>query len=51
MGKREPVAEEGAVIKSEVVEEKDRKKWEDLNLVKPILRAIKELGFKHPTNI
>jgi superfamily II DNA/RNA helicase len=46
------VTADGVVpVKSEVIEEKDRKKWEDLNLVKPILRAVKELGFKHPTNI
>jgi superfamily II DNA/RNA helicase len=29
----------------------DKKTWDDLKLVKPILKAVRELGFKHPTNI
>lgn len=27
------------------------KKWSDLKLIKPILRAVGDLGFSHPTNI
>ena len=50
MGKREP--ESSSLAPKKVVkEEKERKKWEDLKLIKPLMRAIRELGFKYPTNI
>lgn len=34
-----------------VLEETDHKKWSELKLIKPILRAINDLGFKYPTHI
>jgi superfamily II DNA/RNA helicase len=48
LGKRDPVEESKKPTKTE---EKNRKKWEDLKLIKPLMRAIRDLGFKYPTNI
>lgn len=51
--KTQRTAEEifGPNIKEKKKEEKKGKTWSDLKLIKPILRAISDLGFKYPTNI
>ena len=37
--------------KKKMIEKKKGKTWSELKLIKPILRAINDLGFTHPTNI
>ena len=37
--------------KTKKLDQVHHKKWTELNLIKPILRAVNDLGFKHPTNI
>jgi superfamily II DNA/RNA helicase len=51
LGKREPKVAGDNAPKKEIKQEKNRKKWEDLNLIKPIMRAVQDLGFQYPTNI
>lgn len=47
MGKRGPKI----ATKKEIKQEENRKKWSELKLIKPLMRSIRELGFKYPTNI
>ena len=49
LGKRDP--QSAPSKKAEVKDEKNRKKWEDLKLIKPLMKAVRDLGFKYPTNI
>ena len=53
LGKREPLEkkEKETIEAASDLVHTEKKSWDDLNLVKPILKAVRELGFKHPTNI
>lgn len=53
LGKREPLdkKEKETIEAASDLVHTEKKSWDDLNLVKPILKAVRELGFKHPTNI